>query len=63
MIFPLVALHDLLGNIGSYQAMINKRPLPGGCRIRPNDRLWVAARGEHQGVVESTKLRLGWPAI
>ncbi len=29
MIFPLVALHDLLGNIGSYQAMINKRPLPG----------------------------------
>jgi hypothetical protein len=24
-----------------------------------NDRLWVAARGDDQGVVESTKLRLG----
>lgn len=41
VIFPLVALHNLLGNIGRYQAMINERPLPGGCRTRANGRSWV----------------------
>lgn len=44
MIFPLAALHDLLGNIGSYQTTINERPLPGDCRIRPNNRFWIFVR-------------------
>jgi len=48
VILPLVTLRDLLGNIGSYQAMINKRSLPGDCRILPNDRLWVVVT-EGQG--------------